>query len=71
MSFFRRVANLAKGTFAVTVREWGEKPEPDAPELEPSVRRSDPPSPEVSPPSAPAVPTPPERNEHGEVKRTL
>ncbi len=71
MSTFRRLTNLAKGLVTTEVRKWTE---PEAPDLsgEPPARTV-PSRPVPADPTPPAVTPPagPERDEHGEVKRTL
>jgi hypothetical protein len=67
MSTFSRLSNLARGMFRVQSRRWDERdaePESEAPR---PVARPTP----VSAPAEPPAPTPTERDEHGEVKRTL
>jgi len=74
MSSFRRLSNLAKGLFSVEKRRWTEG-EPAEPEEVRDAARVPPPAAKsalAAPPPAPEpAPTPPERDESGEVKRTL
>lgn len=74
MSTFRRLTNLAKGLVTTEVRKWTE---PEPADLSGELRsgpRSTPPgsaASRVTPEVAPPLPVGPERDEHGEVKRTL